>query len=507
MKIHLTYITKYLSAALLFVTVPSSGQNAFMKVVAQDGTGDYRSINEAVGSCTQDGTRNFIFIKNGTYEEQVKIPKGITLSIIGENRDKTVITHSVSHASGLDKEETSTIYVEAFDLYGENFTTQHTAGRNGGQAECITNSGDRMTFRNVAMKANQDGVRFDHASRSYMKDCYIEGTVDYIYDSGIAFLDNCEIKQLYPGYIVAPGNSYVLISRTESKELCGQSKLWNIGITIRDSRLTCDEANVKSGASYLGRPWGKTSSAAMFIRCKMDSHINAAGFTNMSEGTKTYIGEYQSMDLGGNPIDVSKRISWEFTEDPAHNSQYIDERVINNIYDMERVYTLAGKSGARAGGEFNPIPLVTPVPAPAVACSGGKFTWQAADGAAGYLIYKNGRYLCNTAATEFEDTDYDSSARYTLRTVSATGCLGDEADMTATGIDAAVSEELEIKTSADGIYWNTRAKAMLYSASGLQVASTEGTWMSWGNLPRGCYILKVVTGGKDCIVRKIMKRM
>ena len=190
MKIHLTYITKYLSAALLFVTVPSSGQNAFMKVVAQDGTGDYRSINEAVGSCTQDGTRNFIFIKNGTYEEQVKIPKGITLSIIGENRDKTVITHSVSHASGLDKEETSTIYVEAFDLYGENFTTQHTAGRNGGQAECITNSGDRMTFRNVAMKANQDGVRFDHASRSYMKDCYIEGTVDYIYDSGIAFLDN-----------------------------------------------------------------------------------------------------------------------------------------------------------------------------------------------------------------------------------------------------------------------------------------------------------------------------
>ena len=61
MKIHLTYITKYLSAALLFVTVPSSGQNAFMKVVAQDGTGDYRSINEAVGSCTQDGTRNFIF--------------------------------------------------------------------------------------------------------------------------------------------------------------------------------------------------------------------------------------------------------------------------------------------------------------------------------------------------------------------------------------------------------------------------------------------------------------
>ena len=91
----------------------------------------------------------------------------------------------------------------------------------------------------------------------------------------------------------------------------------------------------------------------------MDKHIAEAGFTNMSEGNKKYIGEYKSTDLDGNAIDVSKRISWEFTEDAAHNAQYIDQKVIDNIYDMDYIFTLAGEKGARAGGKFEPIPLVT----------------------------------------------------------------------------------------------------------------------------------------------------
>lgn len=228
-------ITLLLSAALAITT--TSWAQSFMKVVAADGTGDFTTIQSAVNACSKDGVRNFVFIKNGIYKEQVTIPKGVVISLLGEDRDKVVISHNLSHNSGKDKSETSTLYVEAYDMYGENFTTENTVGRNGGQAECMTNAGDRLTLKNVAMKANQDGVRFDNVTRTYIKDCYIEGTVDYIYDSGIAYLDNCTIKQLYPGYIIAPGDSYVTIDRNKSKELCGQRKIWGIGINIRDSNL------------------------------------------------------------------------------------------------------------------------------------------------------------------------------------------------------------------------------------------------------------------------------
>ncbi|MDO4159448.1 MAG: pectinesterase family protein [Prevotellaceae bacterium] len=479
---------------------------SFMKVVATDGTGDYSDLQEAINSCPTDGTRSFIFLRNGTYGHTT-IPQGVVVSLIGENRDNAILTHDVSHASGLDKEETSTLYIEGYDFYGENFTTQHTAGRNGGQAECLTNSGDRMTIKNVSMKGNQDAVRFDNASRSYIADSYIEGTVDYIYDSGIAFIDNCDIKQLYPGYIIAPGDSYVGLSRATVKEMCGQNKLWFLGITIRDSRLIRDAENTGDGESYLGRPWGKTTSAGMFIRCKMDKHINEAGFTNMSEGNKKYIGEYQSTDLDGNSIDMSNRIEWEFTEDPEHNSQYIDATVVEKIYDMDFVYTLAGESGARAGGSFDPISMVTPADSPSgITVSDGKFSWNAVANVAGYLLYKDGSYLGNTSSTEFTDDNYSSSSTYTIRSVSATGCLGEEIDMLTSGIAAPTAENTYLTISRNGIFWKDNATAYLYSINGKLLAKKTGTNISWENQPKGCYILRLVSDDNTCINKKVMKQ-
>lgn len=496
-----------IAALLTAGPITASAQTTFMKVVAADGTGDYTTVQQAVNACSTDGTRNFVFIKNGTYEGQVKVPKGVTLSLLGEDRDKVVITHAVSHASGKDKDETSTLYVEAYDMYGQGFTTQNTVGRNGGQAECLTNDGDRLTLRDVAMKANQDAVRFDNASRTYICDSYIEGTVDYIYDSGIAFIDNTTIKQLYPGYIIAPGDSYVSVSRAKSSELCGQKKIWQLGINIRDSKLVCDAANVGNGASYLGRPWGKTTSAGMFIRCKMDKHISDAGFTNMSEGNKKYIGEYKSMDLDGNPIDVSKRIDWEFTEDASHNSQYIDEKVVNTIYDMDYVYTLAGESGARAGGSFSPLPLVTPTAVPVATADGkGTFNWAATEGSIGYLIYKDGRYVANTTATSYTDASYSSSSTYALRTVSQTGCMSALTSMSTSGIHTVEAAEMGLTVSADGIHFGEPAQAALYSMSGSLLAATSGSCLNWNDAPKGCYILRARTADGKTLCRKIVRR-
>lgn len=498
--------TAQLIAAIIASTSMADAQS-FLKVVAADGSGDYSTIQSAINACPADGTRHFVFIRNGIYKEQVTVPKGVILSLLGEERDRVVISHNLSHNSESDKSKTSTLYVEAYDMYGENFTTENTVGRNGGQAECMTNGGDRLTLKNVAMKANQDGVRFDNASRTYLKDCYIEGTVDYIYDSGIAFLDNCTIKQLYPGYIIAPGNSYVTIDRNTSYAKCGQKKLWGIGINIRDSKLVCDEANVGKGASHLGRPWGKTTSSGMFIRCKMDKHISDMGFANMSEGNKKYIGEYKSMDLDGKPVDISKRIDWEFTEDPAHNSQYIDDKVVDNIYDMDFVYTIAGEKGARAGGEFHPIPIVTPTANPSsLTHIAGTFQWTAAEGAIGYIVYKNGSYFGNTTACTFSDAAYSASSKYSLRTVSTTGCLGDFVDMLAAGIENIKAEGPEITVSADGIHFDMKVKASLFSIDGKLVSSSCGNMLHWNDAAKGCYILKVQTAEGKSASKKIIRK-
>ena len=74
--------TMLLLTALITSTITISAQS-FMKVVAADGTGDFKTIQDAVNACSKDGIRKFIFVKYGTYKEQVKIPNGVILSLLG----------------------------------------------------------------------------------------------------------------------------------------------------------------------------------------------------------------------------------------------------------------------------------------------------------------------------------------------------------------------------------------------------------------------------------------
>lgn len=510
MKNILKSLTKLSFVALCAMPQAVAAQGAaFMKVVAADGTGDYLTVQEAVNSCPADGTRTLIFVRNGLYEGNVVVPKGVVVSLIGESRDGTVLSHDKSHTMPgyEDASTTSTIYIESADFYGENFTTQNTVGPSGGQAECFTNAGDRATLRNVALKANQDGVRFFTDSRSYLKDCYIEGTVDYIYDSGIAFIDDCTIKQLRGGYIVAPGNCYAVVPRGESSKLTGQTRIWGLGLFLRGCKLIYDADKVNENDSWLGRPWGKQNCAAYFINCYMDRHIKPAGWQTMSEGTKPYLGEFGSMDMDGNKLDVSERVSWAMTEDPDHMSpsQYIDQKVVDNLFNMEYVFKTAEEQGNNVSGSYDPLPLVEPAALPLTfKADGGSLTWDAVSGVAGYLIYKNGAYIANVAGTSYTDAAAAAADEYTIRTVSANGCLSSEMSSSTSGIGGSIKADgIDLHTTRYGAYWNRTARASLYSLDGGMLLEREGMSLEWDGMPGGCYILRLQMDG-ETVVRKIV---
>lgn len=420
-----TALEKYLGSLMgEEITGTFTAPGSFMKIVAKDGSGDYTTVQAAVNACSTDGTRNFIFIKNGTYEEQVTVLSNVVVTMLGESRDGVVITRAKSHREIDDEEITSTMYLHCKDFYGENFTVVNSAGPAAGQAEALTNNGDRMTLKNVAIKANQDGLRFNDSSRSYLYNCYIEGTVDYIFDSGIAFIDNSEIKQVnQAGYIVAPGNHFAQISREVSKEKTGYSNLWGLGLFLRNCTLTHD-GSIGNGSSHLGRNWGKTSSAAYFINCKMDKHISDVGFVDMSTDAVRYLGEYGSMDLEGNKLDLSKRVSWSITNDEAHNPQIMTSALINNLFNTEYVYALGAEQSVHCSGLYEPKPMVASLGRPAsFKAENGTLTWSVVEGAKGYLIYKNGRYLALATECTYTDPTYTAGDVYTLRTMTSTGSM------------------------------------------------------------------------------------
>ncbi|ONK68500.1 uncharacterized protein A4U43_C05F12410 [Asparagus officinalis] len=65
-------------------------------VVAQDGSGNYRTINEAVQALHREHNgdrRAIVYVKSGVYEEYVEIARNLrNMMFVGDGIDKTIVT-------------------------------------------------------------------------------------------------------------------------------------------------------------------------------------------------------------------------------------------------------------------------------------------------------------------------------------------------------------------------------------------------------------------------------
>src|SRR5690606_3636718 len=186
-----------------------SHQFEYDMIVAQDGSGDFTTIQAAIDAAkAYPDAQVLIYIKNGVYKEKVQVYSWNTkLSLIGEDRDKTVITYDdYFDKIGLGRNSTFhtyTLQVRGNDFYAENLTIENSAGPVG-QAVALHVEADRTVFVNCRFIGNQDTVfAAGEGTRQYFKDCYIEGTTDYIIGSATAVFDECEIHSKANSYITA----------------------------------------------------------------------------------------------------------------------------------------------------------------------------------------------------------------------------------------------------------------------------------------------------------------
>ena len=260
-------------------------------VVAKDGSGDFFTVQEAVNAVPdfRKNKRTTILVRKGEYKERVIIPASkINLSLIGE--DGAVLTDDAYAAKKncfgeeMSTSGSSTVYIYAPDFYAENITFANTAGRVGQAVACFVD-GDRAYFKNCRFLGSQDTLyTYGKNCRQYYEDCYIEGTVDFIFGWSTAVFNRCHIHSKSGGYVTAPSTDQ------------GQK----YGYVFYDCRLTADDG-VRDVA--LSRPW-RPYAQAVFIRCNLGKHISPAGWNNWGnkEAEKTaFYAEYESTGEGANP--------------------------------------------------------------------------------------------------------------------------------------------------------------------------------------------------------------
>ncbi|MCW0481250.1 pectinesterase family protein [Gaoshiqia sediminis] len=300
---------------LLLFAGMTAAQDRYEMVVAADGTGDFTTIQAAI-----DATKAFpdkritIFIKNGVYREKVRVYSWNTLlTLKGESAEKTIITWD-DHFSKINLGRNSTFHtytlkVEANDFIAENLTIENTAGPVG-QAVALHVEGDRCQFRNCRMTGHQDTLyTAGEGRRQYFKDCFIEGTTDFIFGEATVLFDNCIIN--------SKSNSYVTAASTPQG--------MPFGYVFLNCRLTADEGVDKA---YLGRPW-RDFAKVVFIRCEIGPHILPQGWANWSKTDRdrtAFYAEYENTGPGANP---SQRVVWSRQLTKKEAKRYTAETIFN----------------------------------------------------------------------------------------------------------------------------------------------------------------------------------
>lgn len=300
--------------ALISLSPGVFAQYAIEMTVSQDGSGNFTSIQKAIDSCKAfPDKRIIIFVKNGIYNEKIRVPSWNTqLSIIGESVEKTIISYN-DFFSKMGRGRNSTFYtytllVEADDFIMENITVENTSGPVG-QAVALHVEGDRCVFRNCRITGNQDTLyAAGKFSRQYFRNCYIEGTTDFIFGEATALFENCTIHCKKDSYITAA-------STTEGKPF---------GFVFLDCKLTADDGVTKV---YLGRPW-RTHANVAFLNCEMGSFISPEGWHNWSDNEdikQVKFTEYNNYGVGA---DVQQRVAWSKKMNKKESSKYNRENIL-----------------------------------------------------------------------------------------------------------------------------------------------------------------------------------
>ena len=262
-------------------------------VVSRDGTGNFRTLQEAIESARafMDYTVT-IYVRNGVYKEKVIVPSWVeNIDIIGEDRDKTIITYD-DHANinKMGTFRTYTVKVEGRDITFKNLTIENNAAQLG-QAVALHTEGDRLKFINCRILGNQDtiytGAKF---TRLYFKDCYIDGTTDFIFGPSTALFEDCIIH--------SKRNSYVTAASTPKEA--------KYGYVFKHCKLTAEPGVDKV---YLGRPW-RPYAYTLFIECELGKHIVLAGWHNWGKQSNEETARYMEYKNTGEGANASERVAW-----------------------------------------------------------------------------------------------------------------------------------------------------------------------------------------------------
>lgn len=391
------------SCYLTGITVDYMSDNAVTAnkvTVGTDGNYDYTSIQDALDANESSAAQPLILlIAPGTYTEKVTVDKPcVSFQPMYSDGGEIVIEESyyssnTFNADGIfvpqddydvGTDQCGTVLLTAnatgFSASGITFQNSYNVVDHTGEGEqtpavAFGSAADKVYLKDCRFIGRQDTLYLHGAgSRVQVENCYIEGTVDFVFGDADAYFVNSE---LHMAGFAGRDTGYFTAANT---------KKGNTGLVFNNCTLTVDESYGDGSRVTLGRPWQteiytetardeegnsyltsydknrksptyeNTSSAVTFIECTMDPAIQDSRWS-----------VWTRKDEEGNTVDVtyhddvrfaeinSKDTSGAYLNPEDYQKNIVLGTMILTDNAQETVDQLLGQMGFGTGvGNWNP---------------------------------------------------------------------------------------------------------------------------------------------------------
>lgn len=283
---------------------PSAEKETY--IVSSDGSEDFNTVQGAIDFIPEihNLVEKTIFIKNGRYEEIVYFRKKNNISIIGEDREKTIICYA---NNGFFNPRPTGARIEMIKRFRNrrsvfaahnsnsiklvNFTVK-SLGERPAQAEGLLVRGKNILVHSVTIDASGDALQA--TGNIYIENTSIKGFGDNVLGYGAVFFKNCDFISTY-GPHLWPRNT----SENHGNVLVN-CNLWTLG----DVDVTISRAPIKQHYSF---PYSET----VLINCKLEG-VKPEGFgltDSLCKNSRYW--EFNSKNKNdGNSADISQRVHY-----------------------------------------------------------------------------------------------------------------------------------------------------------------------------------------------------
>ena len=393
----------------------------------------------AANSREDKATRYRIFVKKGTYKmptgemkhykhtngksgadevvywegdlpDPITYIKAANISLIGEDREATIITQDISNDADMlftgqfgqaHKYETiaysPVLQLEgaATGMYFQDITIKSGINDALGRNLAIQDKASKTIYKNTLLYGYQDTwTSNNNTGLYYFEDGQVRGRTDYLCGKGDAYFKNLELLQIASGYAAVPSTPA------------------NIGWVFKDCTFSAEGSGV-DGTFTLGRPWGQGTPVAVFIDTKMNVVPKAEGWNEMSGGWPKRFAEFNSVNNKGAAIDLSGRKT--IFADTHQNNPVLTAEEAADYSDMTKMF-----------GDWQPTLATEQAPVPTnVAVSGTTITWEGSNYALLWAVCLNGNVIGFT--TEPTMT-VEKNGMYTVRAANEMGGLSAPSD-------------------------------------------------------------------------------